>query len=269
MTRPRIPAAGEKIANYRMSEFFVRNQHRRAGIGRDAATLIFDRFAGEWEIVEYHAPSRFSGVLAPCGRPLLRAATIPNDRRTAKSSSASPDPAAPASTKLLTLKNRRGPVDLQVLCKPHRKPHLISSVPWPRICRAATSICRHFPKLPSKSGAFWRTPNPPPIRWCGWWARSRRWPARLLRIANSASLNRSGRAGHRSAHRDQSHRLQHGAQRGNVLLDESDPQRQQAGGPGAASERSVGAQHLCGRVSPSFWRGPAPGQSRRGDAHRE
>jgi predicted acetyltransferase len=53
VTRPRIPAAGEKTANYRMSEFFVRNQHRRAGIGRDAATLIFDRFAGEWEIVEY------------------------------------------------------------------------------------------------------------------------------------------------------------------------------------------------------------------------
>src|SRR5271167_2312403 len=53
VTRPRIPVAGEKTANYRMSEFFIRNQHRRAGIGRDAATLIFDRFAGEWEIVEY------------------------------------------------------------------------------------------------------------------------------------------------------------------------------------------------------------------------
>jgi predicted acetyltransferase len=36
-----------------MSEFFVRKPHRRAGIGRDAATLIFDRFAGDWEIVEY------------------------------------------------------------------------------------------------------------------------------------------------------------------------------------------------------------------------
>ncbi len=36
-----------------MSEFFVRKQHRRVGMGRDAATLIFDRFAGEWEIVEY------------------------------------------------------------------------------------------------------------------------------------------------------------------------------------------------------------------------
>ena len=53
VTRPRIPAAGEPAANYRMSEFFVRKQHRRAGMGRDAATLIFDRFAGDWLIVEY------------------------------------------------------------------------------------------------------------------------------------------------------------------------------------------------------------------------
>jgi predicted acetyltransferase len=53
VTRPRIPAAGEAAADYNMSEFFVRKAHRRIGIGRDAATLIFDRFAGEWEIVEY------------------------------------------------------------------------------------------------------------------------------------------------------------------------------------------------------------------------
>ena len=53
VSRPRIPAAGELAANYTMSEFFVRKPHRRVGIGRDAATLIFDRFAGEWEIVEY------------------------------------------------------------------------------------------------------------------------------------------------------------------------------------------------------------------------
>jgi predicted acetyltransferase len=53
VTRPRIPAAGESAVNYHMSEFFVRKQHRRAGIGRDAAKLIFDRFAGDWEIVEY------------------------------------------------------------------------------------------------------------------------------------------------------------------------------------------------------------------------
>jgi predicted acetyltransferase len=53
VSRPRIPQAGEKSADYHMSEFFVRKPHRRAGIGRDAATLIFDRFAGEWEIIEY------------------------------------------------------------------------------------------------------------------------------------------------------------------------------------------------------------------------
>jgi predicted acetyltransferase len=53
VTRPRIPNAGEVTVNYCMSEFFVRKQYRRVGIGRDAATLIFDRFSGEWEIVEY------------------------------------------------------------------------------------------------------------------------------------------------------------------------------------------------------------------------
>jgi len=53
VTRPRIAAAGETSANFNMSEFFVRKAHRRVGVGRDAATLIFDRFAGEWEIVQY------------------------------------------------------------------------------------------------------------------------------------------------------------------------------------------------------------------------
>ncbi len=53
VTRPRIPAAGETSVNYFMSEFFVRKPHRGMGIGRDAATLIFDRFAGEWEILQY------------------------------------------------------------------------------------------------------------------------------------------------------------------------------------------------------------------------
>jgi predicted acetyltransferase len=53
VTRPRIPAAGETAVNYHMSEFFVRKPNRRIGIGRDAARLIFDRFAGDWEIVEY------------------------------------------------------------------------------------------------------------------------------------------------------------------------------------------------------------------------
>jgi predicted acetyltransferase len=53
VTRPRVAAAGEAAVNYHMSEFFIRKAHRRAGIGRDAARLIFDRFAGDWEIVKY------------------------------------------------------------------------------------------------------------------------------------------------------------------------------------------------------------------------
>jgi predicted acetyltransferase len=39
--------------DYRMSEFFVAPPHRRLGVGQDAATLIFNRFAGQWEVTEY------------------------------------------------------------------------------------------------------------------------------------------------------------------------------------------------------------------------
>ena len=53
VTRPRIASAGDKPADYHLSEFFIRRPHRRLGIGRDAATLIFNRFSGEWDIVEY------------------------------------------------------------------------------------------------------------------------------------------------------------------------------------------------------------------------
>lgn len=53
VVRPRMHSAGETAADFHMAEFFVRKQYRRSGIGRDAATLIFDRFAGDWEIVEY------------------------------------------------------------------------------------------------------------------------------------------------------------------------------------------------------------------------
>ncbi len=53
VTRVRIAPAGAEGATYRMSEFFIRPQYRQAGIGRNAATLIFDRFTGYWEIVEY------------------------------------------------------------------------------------------------------------------------------------------------------------------------------------------------------------------------
>lgn len=67
VTRPRVAAAGETKVNYHMSEFFIRKAYRRMGVGRDAAKLIFDRFAGDWEIVEYQrnpsAVSFWRGVL--------------------------------------------------------------------------------------------------------------------------------------------------------------------------------------------------------------
>jgi predicted acetyltransferase len=53
VSRPRVASAGQAAVNYHMSEFFIRKQFRRMGVGRDAAKLIFDRFAGDWEIVEY------------------------------------------------------------------------------------------------------------------------------------------------------------------------------------------------------------------------
>ncbi len=73
VTRPRIPAAGEPAADYRMSEFFVRKQHRRVGMGRDAATLIFDRFAGQLghRRISCATPG-LGGVLAAGGRALQR-----------------------------------------------------------------------------------------------------------------------------------------------------------------------------------------------------
>ncbi len=42
-----------RLADFRMAEFFVARPSRRRGIGRSAIRLIFDRFAGRWEIVEY------------------------------------------------------------------------------------------------------------------------------------------------------------------------------------------------------------------------
>jgi predicted acetyltransferase len=39
--------------DFHMAEFFVALKSRRLGIGRDAAQLIFNRFAGSWEITEF------------------------------------------------------------------------------------------------------------------------------------------------------------------------------------------------------------------------
>jgi predicted acetyltransferase len=52
VSRPLVPPRTAADAEYRMAEFFVRRSHRRRGIGRAAAELIFSRFAGRWEIAE-------------------------------------------------------------------------------------------------------------------------------------------------------------------------------------------------------------------------
>jgi len=43
---------GDAEADYRMAEFFIVRPRRRRGLGRAAARLIFDRFAGRWEVVQ-------------------------------------------------------------------------------------------------------------------------------------------------------------------------------------------------------------------------
>ncbi len=46
-------AHAARQADYRMAEFFIDRSRRRRGLGRSAVRLIFDRFAGRWEITEY------------------------------------------------------------------------------------------------------------------------------------------------------------------------------------------------------------------------
>lgn len=43
-----------------MDEFFVMRQHRRRGVGAGAATMLFDRFPGSWEVgqVRENAPAQ-------------------------------------------------------------------------------------------------------------------------------------------------------------------------------------------------------------------
>jgi predicted acetyltransferase len=43
---PRTPV------EYRMAEFFVVSEARRRGVGAFAASLLFNRFAGDWEVLE-------------------------------------------------------------------------------------------------------------------------------------------------------------------------------------------------------------------------
>jgi predicted acetyltransferase len=49
----RPPRNQRDTVDFRMAEFFVTPKQRRLGIGRDAALLIFRRFAGAWEISEF------------------------------------------------------------------------------------------------------------------------------------------------------------------------------------------------------------------------
>lgn len=42
-----------RLADFRMAEFFVARTSRGRGVGRGAARLILDRFAGRWEVVEH------------------------------------------------------------------------------------------------------------------------------------------------------------------------------------------------------------------------
>jgi len=49
----RPPRNRRDQVDFRMAEFFIASSSRRLGIGRDAAQLIFNRFAGTWEITEF------------------------------------------------------------------------------------------------------------------------------------------------------------------------------------------------------------------------
>jgi predicted acetyltransferase len=51
VSRPLLARRDEPAA-YRMAEFFVRHAHRRRGVGKSAAILIFSRFAGKWDVSE-------------------------------------------------------------------------------------------------------------------------------------------------------------------------------------------------------------------------
>jgi predicted acetyltransferase len=55
----RPPRNQRDSIDYRMAEFYVKLKERRLGVGRDAARLIFNRFAGTWEVSEflYNAPA--------------------------------------------------------------------------------------------------------------------------------------------------------------------------------------------------------------------
>jgi predicted acetyltransferase len=48
----RPPLVPRTTVEYRMAEFFVVEGARRRGVGASAAWLLFQRFAGDWEVLE-------------------------------------------------------------------------------------------------------------------------------------------------------------------------------------------------------------------------
>jgi predicted acetyltransferase len=52
LVRVRHPLASAAVPSHTMAEFFVARGWRRRGIGRAAVRLIFDRFAGQWHVME-------------------------------------------------------------------------------------------------------------------------------------------------------------------------------------------------------------------------
>jgi predicted acetyltransferase len=48
----RPPAFPPTSINFRMAEFFVVTDARRRGVGASAAVMLFNRFAGDWEVLE-------------------------------------------------------------------------------------------------------------------------------------------------------------------------------------------------------------------------
>jgi predicted acetyltransferase len=48
----RPPAFPPSAVNFRMAEFFVVSDARRRGVGASAALLLFNRFSGDWEVLE-------------------------------------------------------------------------------------------------------------------------------------------------------------------------------------------------------------------------
>jgi len=55
------PVASGPAAGFRLTEFFIQDGSRGLGLGRAAATLLFDRFNGEWLVTE---TTRHHGAVA-------------------------------------------------------------------------------------------------------------------------------------------------------------------------------------------------------------